>query len=308
MLSFVIALVMCLGAVAGLVLVAPSVFYSWRIAPAYYNLARIALPFIALGYFGPQLFGLNFPVRNGWISAGFLGGLGLIVVAILVYLYREPGDSHRRSAVLPNSIRPAIPTLGPAGLLVRTAQPEDLPGVGKIFAEAFHQSFDLDFGPDRARNACLLSELLAIKQSEVEVAVVAETGQIIGAMWLDLGAKEVPAVTVGQSWPILRRYLNGLHAAYFSLFALPTIMARRSTDEMGYIQWLGIDPTWQGRGVGYQMVERAIELSRAANKHELSLHTERSNERARKLYARTGFEDRSRFSFGPRVRYVKPLK
>ena len=86
MLTFIIALVMCLGAIAGLILVAPSVIYSWRIAPAYYNLARIALPFIALGYFGPQLFGINFPGRNTWVTALFLGGLALIVLAIVVII------------------------------------------------------------------------------------------------------------------------------------------------------------------------------------------------------------------------------
>lgn len=302
MLTFIVALVMCLGAITGLVLVAPSVIYSWRVAPAYYNLARIALPFIALGYFGPQLFGISFPGRNTWITALFLGGLGLIVVAIVVYLYREPGDSQQRAGTGVHS-----PALASEGLTVRTAQPEDLLGAGTIFAEAFHQSFDLDFGPDRESNARLLADLLAIKRCEVEVAVLPDSGQIVGAMWLDLGDKSIPAMTFGRSWPVLRRYLNGLHATYFALFALPTIMARRGTAEEAYIQWLGVDPNWQGRKVGRKLVERAIELSQATNKREIALHTERSNERARKLYDHSGFEDRSTFGFGPRIRYVKPL-
>jgi ribosomal protein S18 acetylase RimI-like enzyme len=114
-------------------------------------------------------------------------------------------------------------------------------------------------------------------------------------------------MSFGRSWPVLRRYLNGLHATYFALFALPTIMARRGTPEQAYIQWLGVDASWQGRKVGRRLVERAIELSQNAHKQELVLHTERSNERARKLYTHSGFEDRSTFSFGPRIRYVKPL-
>ncbi len=307
MFSFIIDLIICLGALTGLALIAPSIIYSWRVVPFYYNLARVALPLMTLAYFGPNLFGLNFPGRSGWPAWVFLGGLGLIVTAILVFLYREPGESYRRRQKVATYEIAASPLSTAEGIIVRSARSSDLAGAGRVFAEAFHHSFDLDFGPDRARNGCLLSELLGIKQAEVEVAVLAETGQVIGAMWLDLGDKSVPQVTFGKSWSILKRYLNGLHAFYFAIFALPTMMAQRSTAQQGYIQWLGIDPVWQGRRVGRLLVERATELSQAAGKRELVLHTERSNDRARKLYTHTGFEDRSGFAFTPRVRFVKLL-
>lgn len=303
--GIIIAVLMCLAALVGLALVAPSVVLSWRVAPVYYNVARIALPLITLTYFGPRLLGLDFPGREGWVTLVFLGALGLIVVAIMVYLYREPGDTHRRQAQ--EQPRSSAGRIEAENLIVRTALAEDLPGAGAIFAEAFHQSFDLDFGPDRKRNGRLLGELLALKQCEVEVAVAPETGQIVGAMWLDLGDKNVPSMTFGRSWPILRQYLNWLHAAYFALYALPAIMARRGTEKEGYIQWLGVDPEWQGRGVGRHLVARGVELSEQAGKESLSLHTERSNERARKLYTHMGFIESSPFSFSPRVRYVKNL-
>ncbi len=306
MVAFIIALVMCLGALTGLILVTPSVFYSWRIAPLYYNLARIALPFITLGYFGPQLFGIAFPGRNGWVSLVFLAGLALVMIAIVVYLYREPGESQRKSST--NAAFHADLEESSSNLLLRTALPQDLLGAGTIFALAFQQSFDLDFGPDRQRNARLISELLGIKACEVEVAVVPETGQVVGAMWLDLGDKSVPKMTFGRSWPILRRYLSWLHALYFSLYAMPSIMSRRGTSEEGYIQWLGVDPDWQGHHIGRALVERAIALSRERGKRTLALHTERSNERARKLYQRTGFKEGGTVRFSPRVHYVKHLQ
>ncbi len=306
MFSLLIAIIMCLAALLGLALVAPSVVYSWHIAPIYYNLARLALPLITLGYFVPNLFGLNFPGSNGLLTAAFLMALGLVALAIIIYLYREPGDSQRTDQTRSQYFeRPAMNT---GSLIVRTAQPEDLPGAGRIFAEAFHQSFDMDFGPDRQRNARLLGDLLKIKSREIEVAVLPETGQIVGAMWLDLGDKSIPAMSFSNSWPILRGYLNSLHAAYFSLFALPTIMERRGTAQLGYIQWLGTDPEWQGRQIGRNLVQRAVTLSQVAGKKEVVLHTERSNERARKLYSRAGFVDQSRFSFSPRIKYVKPLQ
>lgn len=303
MVSFIIAGLACLIALFGLILVTPSVIYSWRIAPIYYNLARLGLPVITLIYFGPSLLSRDWP-RRGSGDLLFLGGLALIVLAIVVYLYREPGDSHRKSK--PQTMAASSP-LSPDGLLLRTALPEDLPGAGIIFAEAFNQSFDLDFGPDRVRNGKLLAGLLAVKQPEVEVAILPETGQVVGAMWLDLGDAAVPSMTFGRSWPVLRQYLNWLHALYFSLYAMPSIMSKRGTPQQGYIQWLGVDPQWQGRRVGHFLVERAIERGCAAGKQELLLHTERSNQRARKLYTRLGFEERSFLSFGPRVRYVKPL-
>ncbi|HEX2911599.1 MAG TPA: GNAT family N-acetyltransferase [Chloroflexia bacterium] len=301
MFGTVLAALMCLGALIGLVLVAPSVYYSWRVAPVYYNLARIGLPLIALIYFGPRLLGIDFPSRAGWLPLVFLVALALIVLSVAFYLYTEPGRSQRRNK------QPVTLPLDTSDIVVRTALPEDLPGAGRIFAEAFQQSFDLDFGPDHERNGRILSELLAVKMAEVQVAVEKESGQVVGAIWLDLGDTSVPAMTFGLSWPVLRRYLSWLHALYYSLYAMPSIMARRGSDRQGYIQWLGVDPRWQGRHIGRLLVERAVELSKNAGKNEVGLHTERSNERARKLYTHMGFQERGLSAISPRIYYVKLL-
>ena len=301
MLGLLIPIVMCLAALVGLALVAPSVIGSWRTVPIYYNLARLALPVITLVYLGPGLFGSNFPGRS-LLSAGlFLGALALVLVAIVVYLYLEPaGPSHKPN---PASV-PLRPELPPHSLLIRTAQPPDLPQAGRIFAEAFSHSFDLDFGPDRERNGRLIGELLTVKKGEVEIAVWPDSGQVVGAMWLDLAEAGVSRMHFGQGWPILRRYLNPLHALYFAIFALPTIMERRGTSTRAYIQWLGVDPQWQGRHIARELLDRAVALSRAAHKQEIVLHTERSNSRARHLYAHYGFHERNRLPFGPRIKYV----
>ena len=55
MFGFLIAVVMCLGGLAGLVLVLPGAIRARRAVPVYYNLARAALPVLTLVYFGSIL-------------------------------------------------------------------------------------------------------------------------------------------------------------------------------------------------------------------------------------------------------------
>jgi ribosomal protein S18 acetylase RimI-like enzyme len=304
MLSTIISLFMCVSALLGLALVLPSAVRTWRTVPFYYNLARLGLPVLALGYFGPNLFmENNFPGRSNWISGLFLFGLFLIIVAIAFYMYREPGDSYRRQI----ANRSRAPKVQPEHLAVHYASRDELNQAGRIFAEAFHHSFDLDFGTDRAKNGRLLAELLASRPNEVLVAVVPDSGLVVGALWLDLNSPENPPMTTQGGLAILRRYLNPLNAFYYAFFALPTVMAKRASYEHGYIQWLGIDPAWQGRGVGQPLVEKAIELSRAAGKAKVILHTERSNFPARRLYTRLGFQDQTKNKFSPRLCYVRSL-
>ncbi len=306
MFGFLIALVVCLGGLAGVALVLPGAIRAWRVVPLYYNLARSALPLLTLAYFGPALFGLNLFGQNPWLSFGLLFLLFLVLLGILVYLYREPGASQAReqAAALPAA---ALPRLEAPEIELRPATGDDLAGAGRIFAEVFHQSFDLDFGPDRARNGRLLGELLKVKQPEVWVAALPDNGQVVGAIWLDLASRNTLRVTFERIWPVLKKYLNPLHAAYFAWLVMPNIMEVRGTPAMGYIQWLGVAPEWQGRGIGRLLVEQAVRLAQAGAKSELALHTERSNRRARHLYESSGFANQGSFPLSPRVRYGKFL-
>jgi ribosomal protein S18 acetylase RimI-like enzyme len=305
MLGYVLALALCLGGLAGVVLVLPGAIRAWRVVPLYYNLARSALPLLTLAYFGPALFGYNLFGQNPWLSFGLLFLLFLVLLGIIIYLYREPGASQAREQAA--HLAPTQPRLEPPEIELRPATEADLPGAGRIFAEVFHQSFDLDFGPDRQRNGRMLGELLKIKQPEVWVAALKDSGQVVGAIWLDLAGRNTLPVTFGRSWPVLKQYLNPLYAAYFASLVMPNIMEVRGTPSMGYIQWLGVAPDWQGRGIGRLLVDQAVKLAQAAAKSELALHTERSNRRARHLYESGGFVNQGSFPLSPRVRYVKAL-
>lgn len=302
MFGFLIAVVMCLGGLIGLVLVLPGAIRAWRVVPWYYNLARAALPLLTVFYFGSLLLKIDLFSGRPWLSFGLLGALALILLGIIVYLYREPGASHKREqAKQTHQARPQ------PEIVIRQAQDEDLPGAGRVFAEVFHQSFDLDFGPDRQRNGRMLGELLKIKQPEVWVAILKETGEVVGAIWLDLADPHTLPVTAERAWPLLKKYMNRFHAAYFSYLVMPNIMEVRGSATEGYIQWVGVAPAWQGYGIGRRLVEQAVKLAKEGSKTEVALHTERSNHRARHLYESSGFFNRGSFPFSPRIRYARPL-
>jgi ribosomal protein S18 acetylase RimI-like enzyme len=55
------------------------------------------------------------------------------------------------------------------------------------------------------------------------------------------------------------------------------------------IQGLGVDPGWQGRGVGQALLEAAAEEARARGARKLSLRVLGWNTTARRLYERCGF-------------------
>jgi ribosomal protein S18 acetylase RimI-like enzyme len=99
--------------------------------------------------------------------------------------------------------------------------------------------------------------------------------------------------------------MHRFFAAYFAHLVMPNIMEVRGTPTSGYIQWVGVDPDWQGYGIGRRLIEQALKLTQDAGKHELVLHTERSNRRARRLYETSGFWNEGTFPLSPRIRYVK---
>lgn len=303
MLGFAVALVMCLGALAGMVIVLPGAIRAWRVIPVYYNLARAALPVLTLLYFGSIILKVDLFGARPWVSLALVGLLALMLLGIIVFVYREPGATQRRELAHRKPV--SLDRATPSEIEIRLAGDDDLPGAGLVFAKVFHQSFDLDFGPNRPRNGRLLGELLRIKQPEVWVAALKGSGQVVGALWLDLADPHTPPVTGPAALPIFKKYLNRLYAAYFAYLVMPNIMEVRGSPTIGYIQWVGVDPEWQGYGIGRRLVEQAVRLAQEAGKGEIALHTERSNRRARRLYETSGFSDRGSFSFSPRVRYVR---
>lgn len=55
------------------------------------------------------------------------------------------------------------------------------------------------------------------------------------------------------------------------------------------IRFLTVDPEYGGNGIGWQLMERCIELARNNNEQTIALHTSEMMNRARRIYERLGF-------------------
>ena len=57
----------------------------------------------------------------------------------------------------------------------------------------------------------------------------------------------------------------------------------------GFVSFVGVVPEWRGRGIGRELLRWAIEYVRAAGAGTIELNVVATNERALRLYRRTGF-------------------
>jgi ribosomal protein S18 acetylase RimI-like enzyme len=63
---------------------------------------------------------------------------------------------------------------------------------------------------------------------------------------------------------------------------------------LGWIPNLAVDPTWQGRGLGRQLLEAALDYLRDAGMTHAKIETLASNERGQALYPALGFVEVAR--------------
>ena len=68
----------------------------------------------------------------------------------------------------------------------------------------------------------------------------------------------------------------------------PTELA--SSDHVWHVTGLGVDPAFEGRGVGRALMEALMEMARERGGSRMTLRVFAANERARRLYERLGFE------------------
>jgi ribosomal-protein-alanine N-acetyltransferase len=71
---------------------------------------------------------------------------------------------------------------------------------------------------------------------------------------------------------------------------------------LGWIPNLAVDPTWQGRGLGRQLLEAALDYLRDAGMTHAKIETLASNERGQALYPALGFVEVAR-----QIHFVREL-
>lgn len=176
---------------------------------------------------------------------------------------------------------------------IRAAAPEDVTATARVFGAAF-KDYRRGFGVDATTLAELWTESLAARVGSMKVAVLLD-GQVAGfVVIVKPGAKEhyrSPRQDRRRS-PSWRRVLGvrGLWRlpALFAPMGMAYARRRQAKDEL-YVSLIGVDPAYQGRGIGQALLRAAEAEARETGAAAVLLHTAASNTRARGAYARAGY-------------------
>ncbi len=182
---------------------------------------------------------------------------------------------------------------GSESVAIRVAVPDDIPATARVFGAAF-ESYRRGFGVDATTLATLWTESLAARIGSTKVAVLPD-GQVAGfVVTVKPGTKEhyrSPRQGRVQS-PSWRRALGirGLWRlpALFAPMGMAYARRGQAKDEL-YVSLIGVDPAYQGRGIGQALLGAAEAEARAVGAGAVLLHTAASNTRARGAYARAGY-------------------
>jgi ribosomal protein S18 acetylase RimI-like enzyme len=113
------------------------------------------------------------------------------------------------------------------------------------------------------------------------------TGHVAGAaLWMRPGATRIPVLDQLRLMPaMLRRYGRDFLPIARLLVFLDGIHPH--APDHWYLAFLGVDPEWQGRGLGTSLIRPVLER---CDREGTPAYLEASTERNRALYERNGFE------------------
>jgi ribosomal protein S18 acetylase RimI-like enzyme len=303
---FTLSIIFCLISLGWFVLVVAALKREWNDNNDgklhLLSLWRVIPPLQLLSLFVPQLFAPSLGFRSIWFLFGYLTFIAITFIPYFIDRKIEQRRTARENLAMRESRQPLVEPVR----INLAATKAEFAGAGEIFAQVFGHNFDQIFGRHRAKNACLISELLELKKGEVHIALDGRN-RVVGAMWLGLGNPDTQLPTFKKLWPILNHYLDPFNALYGALVGVPAMMAQESTKKRAYIYWLGVAPEAQGQGVGLLLLKYAEELAQHNGNKELQLHTESNNSGARKLYHHFGMREGLVLPIWPRVRFDKKL-
>jgi GNAT superfamily N-acetyltransferase len=118
-------------------------------------------------------------------------------------------------------------------------------------------------------------------------------------LWQDLAAAEAlftrlqhyPNYTI---WLAMLAVSSSQAVGTFSLLIMDSLV--HSGTPAGVVEGVAVDPSFQGQGIGRQMMQHAIALCRDAGCYKMSLSTNLKREKAHAFYESLGFEKRG-YSF-----------
>lgn len=173
-------------------------------------------------------------------------------------------------------------------IIVRSARPEDLPGLTKVMAEAFNVKMRLLFGRDPARVQRMLQRIYSgpLARGYDGIVVAELEGRIVGGLVIepmpwsneDAHGLDTLIATELNGW---RRFWNRVGFSVFS-----------HGPETGdaYLSDVCVAKDMRGHGIARKMMVFAEEWAIANHRIALTLWVASGNRAARRVYARAGMK------------------
>ena len=174
--------------------------------------------------------------------------------------------------------------------IVRKATADDAPSLARSLARAFYDDPVTEWWlPDessRMRGARRAFEAMFLKRICLPRDETYTTGDVVGgALWMPPGEWQVGRVENFRLLPFMaavfgRRLLRVMRS-------LGHMDSKHPHEPHYYLFILGVDPGWQGKGVGSALMRPVLDR---CDRERLPAYLEATTTRNRELYGRNGFE------------------
>jgi ribosomal protein S18 acetylase RimI-like enzyme len=161
----------------------------------------------------------------------------------------------------------------------------------EALAQLWNLTFPDKFGPILGASAePVLRDWLRLSQRHIQTTTIAEISQSV-AGYIVLATPSAPRPDDGRwLWHALQLH-HGLLGALRSFLLMALINHDRQPGEGEvYIEMLGVDPLWQGQGLGKCLLAYAEAVARSEQAAYLVLNVVSDNLKAIRLYQKSGFE------------------
>ena len=172
-------------------------------------------------------------------------------------------------------------------IALRRALASDAPDIGRLILLSAEHFLPAIFGPGIAK---VLDELAARRGSLFghEHVWIAEQQGMTRGMLLGYPGVIKAAEDLRTGLALLRSLKADMIRRIGPLLAMQSAIGRIAKDEY-YISNVAVYPDFRGRGIGAQLIGRAVEEAGRAGIRSVVLDVESDNAEARRLYERIGF-------------------
>lgn len=172
-------------------------------------------------------------------------------------------------------------------IILRPAAAADARRLAQLWLVAFPDKFGPILGE---KGEQILYDWLCLSQRHLQTTTVLEVDGLI-AGFITLETPSAPQADSGRwLWHALQLH-NGLFGALHSFIMMILLDNdyQPGPDEV-YIELVGVDPTWRGRGFAKQLLAHAEAIARVEKVGQLTLNVVCDNTPAIALYQKLGFE------------------